>query len=386
MPTASEIASLLHVDGPFVSAYLASPSEEPNAAFHLTTRWKTMRSTLAAAGADDETLDAMDAAVGVESAAVRPEPAAAADNHPEVEVDAAADHAGGDVLAIVAAGGRVLLREHLPLVRGVGTARFGLVPWLTPLLEAAEAQVPYVLVVADRAGADLHGYGRHTEVDSSVEGSQNQIERNKPRGLSQKRYQQRAIDSWERNAAEVAVKVGELAERLSARLVLVGGDDHAVVPLVDALAHPWSERVKILEHATRAAGGDPAKLDDEVSRLVRTVHAEDEVAVLERFREENGQHDRAADGPARVIESLQAAMVDTLLVHDDEDDDRSAWFGPEPNHAGIDVADLEAMGVTEPKQARLVDVAVRAALGTGAAVRLVPAATVRDGLGAILRA
>ncbi|MGI8806396.1 MAG: hypothetical protein ACR2KK_00805 [Acidimicrobiales bacterium] len=106
------------------------------------------------------------------------------------------------------------------------------------------------------------------------------------------------------------------------------------------------------------------------------MRAEDEVAVLQRFREENGRHDRAADGPARVIESLRAAMVDTLLVHDDEDDDRSAWFGPEPNHLGLNVADLEAMGVTQPQQARLVDVAVRAALGTGAAVRL----------GAILRA
>ena len=79
-------------------------------------------------------------------------------------------------------------------------------------------------------------------------------------------------------------------------------------------------------------------------------------------------------------------MVDTLLVHDDEDDDRSAWFGPEPNHLGLNIADLEAIGVTQPRQARRVGVAVRAALGTGAAVRLVPAATVRDGLGAILRA
>ena len=130
--------------------------------------------------------------------------------------------------------------------------------------------------------------------------------------------------------------MSELAERLSARLVLIGGDDHAVVPLINALGHPWSERVEVLEHATRAAGGDLATLDDEVSRLVRTVRAEDEVAVLQRFREENGRHDRAADGPARVIESLQADG-DTLLVHDDEDDDRSAWFGPEPNHLGLNV-------------------------------------------------
>ena len=61
-----------------------------------------------------------------------------------------------------------------------------------------------MLVVADRASADLHGSDLDGETDTSVDGSQNLIERSKPGGWAQKRYQQRAIDSWERNAAEVA--------------------------------------------------------------------------------------------------------------------------------------------------------------------------------------
>jgi hypothetical protein len=44
------------------------------------------------------------------------------------------------------------------------------------------------------------------------------------------------------------------------------------------------------------------------------------------------------------------------------------------------------MGVDEPQEARLVDVAVRAALGTGAGVRILPDGDVPTGrLGAILR-
>jgi peptide subunit release factor 1 (eRF1) len=254
------------------------------------------------------------------------------------------------------------------------------------LLQASEAHIPYVLVLADRTGADIHGDGRRTSVDTSVEGSQTEIERNQPGGWSQKRFQQRAIDSWKRNAAEVAEKVAEVAEQLSARLVLVGGDEHAVVPLVDALPKRWAPRVKLLEHATRAPGGDAAKLGDEVRRLVRTRWAEDEVALLRRFREEDGQHDKAANGSELVIKALQAAMVATLLVHDDEDDERTAWFGPDPTHVSIDAGDLEAMGVDDPREARLVDIVVRAAFGTGAVVRLVPVGTVRDGVGALLRA
>jgi hypothetical protein len=44
------------------------------------------------------------------------------------------------------------------------------------------------------------------------------------------------------------------------------------------------------------------------------------------------------------------------------------------------------MGVEEPQRGRLVDVAVRAALGTGAAGVLGPRAVVGDGFGALLRA
>ena len=79
------------------------------------------------------------------------------------------------------------------------------------------------------------------------------------------------------------------------------------------------------------------------------------------------------------------AQVDVLLVHDDPDEDRQAWFGPEPIHVALTEDMVAAMGVDQPRQARLADVAVRAALGTGAGVRVVPPAGASEGLGAILR-
>jgi peptide subunit release factor 1 (eRF1) len=390
MPKLPEISTLLDVDGPVVSAYLSTPSAEPNAAFRLTTHWKTLRGELAAEGADEPTLEAMDAALGVDTAAVMPQAAPAEDNRATQSVDAAADHTGGDVLALVAAGGQVLLRRSLPGPAVAGSARVAQVPWLTPVLEAGQRQVPYVVVLVDRTGADLHGYGMDNEVDATVAGSHDQVERNHPGGWSARRYQQRAIDSWERNAGEVAAEVDSVANRLGARLVLVGGDEHAVSYLTAALPKRWQDRVRVLQHGARAAGGDAEALTAEVDELLQAAVAEDQAAVLERFREGLGQGRKAADGPARVTEALQAALVDTLLVHDDPgadpDEQRMAWFGPEPTQLALDRADLEAMGVGEQRQARLVDVAVRAALATGADVRVVPASVVRDGVGAILRA
>jgi peptide subunit release factor 1 (eRF1) len=139
--------------------------------------------------------------------------------------------------------------------------------------------------------------------------------------------------------------------------------------------------VKVLEH-----GAQGAELDDELRRLVQTAVAEQTVAVLDRFKEERGQADKAADGPAAVVSALQMAMVETLLVHDDPADERVAWFGPEPLQLALSKDDVAGMGVEFPEQARLVDVAVRAAVGSGADVRIVPKAVVTDGFGAVLRA
>jgi hypothetical protein len=81
------------------------------------------------------------------------------------------------------------------------------------------------------------------------------------------------------------------------------------------------------------------------------------------------------------------AAVDVLLVTpDDPDDARTAWFGPDPTQLAMTADDLRGLGVDEPVEGRLVDVAVRAALGTGAGIRVVqPGAGVSGGLGAVLR-
>ena len=139
-------------------------------------------------------------------------------------------------------------------------------------------------------------------------------------------------------------------------------------------------------HSGRSPDGSDVRIAQETARVIATAAARDTVAVLEKFREERGEHDRAADGPDATAAALREARVDLLLVHDDPGDTRTAWFGDEPTDVALDRAELASLGRDRLREARLVDVFVRAALGTGASIRVVPAHGGATGnVGAVLR-
>src|SRR3546814_2253910 len=91
-----------------------------------------------------------------------------------------------------------------------------------------------------------------------------------------------------------------------------------------------------------------------------------------RFKEEIGQQDLAVGGMAPTIDALNQAAVAVLLVHDDVDD-QTAWAGPEPVPLGLQ-RDADAIAGHDIHEVRLADAIVRAALATGASVRVIPAA------------
>jgi hypothetical protein len=142
----------------------------------------------------------------------------------------------------------------------------------------------------------------------------------------------------------------------------------------------------------------------------------DNQAVLERFAEERGQAadaspaeqgDRVVEGAGATLAALGRGQVETLLLTGlFLDDERTAWFGPAPTDVAAERGTLADLGVAEPVEGRLVDVAVRAALGTGADVHVLdpadetrpaegrgkthdapppPEAAPAEGLGALLR-
>ena len=352
---APDLAELVQQPGPFLSLYLTTEAEIENAAQREQLRWKNVRDDAAAQGADEAALAAVDPLVGEA-------------------------HLQGQTLAvIVAGGGKHTLVDHHPEPPNRDLVRWAPLPSVGPLVEWRQLQLPHVIVVADRAGADLvavtpTGQDIHLEAG----GADDPLHKAKAGGWSQRRYQQRAENTWEHNADDAAEQLVRLIETVEARVVVLAGDVRAVTMLQEALPDQHRELVHVVE-------GDNDAIANETVRLVATQAAADTVAVLQKFKEEKGQHDRAADGVAATVEALAKAQVEVLLVHDDPDDDRTAWFGPEPLHLALVADDVRGMGVDEPQQGRLLDVLLRAALGTGAGVRVVPSTAATDGVGAILR-
>jgi hypothetical protein len=319
------------------------------------TRWRPLAAVLLEQGADEETVKALEAAVSAPASAR----AARGAGH------VAAFARDQEVLAVV----------PLPELDGADVAHFGSPAHLLPMLRWAQEKPAYVLVVVDRTGADIEasiGAGS-TPMHSEVEGPDDEIERNAPggwEGLTQGRYQRRAEDSWAHNAAVVADAVAAALQRTEAKILVVSGDVRATQLLLDKLPEWVGQGVRIKRiSGSRAEDGSQKGRGEAVAHAVREA-AEDEVAVLwERFQEERSPHGLAVEGAHETLTALASGRVGTLLVGTGSDD-LEAWFGTGPT----DVAPVGASGRDPIEMLRgpLADVAVRAALLTGAQVRVIP--------------
>jgi peptide subunit release factor 1 (eRF1) len=147
---------------------------------------------------------------------------------------------------------------------------------------------------------------------------------------------------------------------------------------------------KRVRELMEVVGGELASVDqvlEAAEGLLEATAERDTRELLDRFEEERGQGDLAAEGAEEVVAALARSQVATLLVTDQLDDERTAWFGESGPDLALDRDTLLATGQRTPAEGRLVDVAVRAALTTGATVRVLrpDEGELRDGLGALLR-
>ena len=359
-----DLAQLAQGHGPFLTVYLTTEAEVENAAQRSEQRWKTLRQTLRDDGAPEELLAKVDPLVG----------------------DA---HKRGECLAVVVGeGDGEVHAEYEPEPPTADVGRWGPFPALAPLVEWRQSTVPHVVVLADRTGADILAFARgRPDMVAEVKGDPDApVHKAKPGGWSQARYQRRAENAWEQNARDVAGAVADLVERIHGRLVVLAGDVRAVTMIKDDLPGEVAELVHVVEGG-RAPDGSVDEIAEQTSRLVATVVASDTRAVLEKFREERGQHDRAADGPDATITALNESRVDVLLVPGDVDSDETVWgSATQPVPLSREPDTLRSLGVDDPVAGPLNDALIRAALGTGARVRIVPkAAAPEQGIGAILR-
>ena len=260
---------------------------------------------------------------------------------------------------------------------------------VTPLLAWGQDRPGYVLVVTDRAGADITAGGGAGQPDQAwtVVGPDDEIERKRgPGGWSQPSYQRRVEDSWRHNAASVAQQVVTRAAAVDAQVLVLSGDVRAVQLLSERLPNDPALLVRHIS-GSRAADGSQAGRDSRVEQVLREAAAGQTARLLEELHKQLAPGGLAVEGVADTVDALARGRVATLLVQDTPTDSRTAWFGAGPTDV---YPDREAAVVSDApvRSGRLIDIAVRSALLSGAHVRVIPRGTPgqpADGIGALCR-
>lgn len=397
----SFLAPLYRSQGPYASVLLDTTRATEKAQHEIELRWRDLRDQLARAGADEQTLGALDGTVGDDKGLP-----------------------GQRGQALFAAQGSLRVRRDLPAPPSRDTASYQPVPDPLPLLVTMQHVVPYVVVVVDRTGADIYAYGPRggTAEAESVEGAHQDPGMQKIRGGddANKHYQRRAENIWSENAEKVAEEVGTLVHELHADLLVVAGDPRAREKL-EAHLDPHSRKVLApVEEGARAEGASNEKLQEEVRQLVKDAAHERRQEAFGALERERGRGKAATEGISGAVRAFQRAQVHTLFLpeeasflpqHDLKPPPGSAgdaaspeaphgaspvpqagnvelWIGRDPARIASDEQELTTLGADDAQSAPALPALVRAAYGTEAEVVLVPAdvaESLTDGVGCLLR-
>jgi len=360
-----DLTPVLTADGPFVTVHVDAQSAVEQAEDRYDLQWKNVLRELADKGVDGATREAVSAARG--------------------------RHADGASRLVIATTADATVRLAVSL--GTPPRRqvvdVGPLPHLLPLVDDVTTQVAHVVVLADRTGADVSAYydDAHTAGQVTVTGHAPDIRKVMVGGWSHLRYQHRAENGWEANARDIVGTVVELAGAVGAQMIVAAGDERELSLVREHLpAHLAAMFVEV--PGGRGQDGSSELVRRRVADAVALHHATEVLDLLERYSQERGQHKRAVDGVADVVAALRKAQVETLLVTTDAPGYSMLLFGPEPAMVATRAEELVALGVQDPQEGPMVDVLIRAAIGTAADVQLVPhelSTAPRGGVGAVLR-
>ncbi|QFZ17502.1 Rv2629 family ribosome hibernation factor [Saccharothrix syringae] len=362
----SSLGELVRERGPFASVYLDASHDTEDAAKAMELRWRGVREELARQGADEETLAAL-------------------------EGPALAPVVGKAGRALIAARGRVLLDRVLPRPPAADTARWSDLPHVLPLANSLGPTVPHVVVLADKVGADLHGYageagGQGEVAAEEVRGEEHPVHKVRGGGWSHLRMQHSVEENSKRNAALVAEAVDRLVNKLNARLVILGGELQARAAVRDELGQRCRDVLVEVEGASLADGSDDEAFDSAVQSLVAQYQYNQAHEVVERFSAEAGRDGGlAVQGLEPVVEALREANVAALLVADPALGDRTVWSGDHPAQVALRRSELSGLGIEHVEEHRADEVLPNAAAATGAEVLIADGTDLFEGVGALLR-
>jgi peptide subunit release factor 1 (eRF1) len=245
-------------------------------------------------------------------------------------------------------------------------------PDLVTVLRAMPGRIPHVVVVADRVGADITvatAPGLPT-LEKSIEGETHLMRKVQVGGWAHHRYQHNAENVWIHNMQQVIDEIDTLVEKSGARFVLLAGDIRARQIFSDR-ATPKIQAVLVdMDEGGRAEGADRSVIDQRVEELIAENDAAEQAGTIEQI-ESASAHGLAVTGTALVVEALRKAQVETLVLADQPDDEQ-LFAGSGPLELGVSREDVSALGVADAQQVPADLALLRAAVGSDAAVVVVP--------------
>ena len=337
-----DVRDLAQQAGPFLTVVLPSPSAHDDVAHRLAVRWKNAAASAEQTGWPSDRLDELDALLD--------------------------DWQHDDAAAFVIVQSSDGVRIEETMMSEVITAHVSVDvhPRVLTILDSRQRTLPHIVVITDRAGADIVAFdgGIATET-SDVEGERLHIHRGHPGGWSQRRFQQRAENTWNDNADSVVDAVLDVAARTQPVVIAIAGDVRARALVEQGLRERTEATVVNLD------AGDLDGIAEEVIRVVDDQHARFLRQAIEQLR--NGMGTGSAVSGPEVLGALEEGRVDTLFVTDVDDHGRGA-------------TDLAEAGSVERPNDRLVERAITAAMATGASVLVIPnVAELSDGVAATVR-
>ncbi|MGW2257717.1 baeRF2 domain-containing protein [Streptomyces sp. NPDC001780] len=362
--------------GPWASVYADVSHTTEDAAKQRELSANDMASRLTALGADRATRDAVHEALA--AAPPRGEPGARAGR------------------ALFATDGEVVLDAPLPGPPAAPFATWSPVARVAPLVEATGGRSPCLVAFVDRTGADfiLRDDTGGDQPAGGVEGETWPVHRTATADWSERHFQTRVENTWERNAGEIARAAQEAYENSGAAVLLLAGDPRERRSVYDKLPKPLRSVTYESEHGGRAAGADSVRLERDIAQ-VRAVHERERTAeVMGRFhagegpRTDGGGTPYAASGVPALVEAAREHRIDTLLIAPHAADaNREVWVGPRADQVASRSSEVPYLGEVRPASARADDALLRAAAASGAETVVVrdPEDAPAGGLGAILR-
>ena len=288
------IQHLFEHDGPFVTVHMDVSRAHENADQQIDARWQNTQQELEQAGVDGALIEQIGSRL-----------------REQTEV-------GGEVRrTIVAADGEIVFDDVLAgHSMWPETTAVGALPDLSGWLHQMDGQIPFLLVLADREGADMDFYQALARPDSEhqeVEGGTLHIRKVQVGGWAHPQYQRRSENLWQENAREVADAVREAFNEHRPRLIILAGDERARGEIAEALEGLQAD----IHHVTaggRAAGSSEEALWDEIRQVLAQIEATEQQKITGELEEKAGQGAGAALGLDEVIDALVQRKVERLIV------------------------------------------------------------------------